>query len=108
MAEEEVGGALAAAGGLPVDGTPSLRDPAAIGLPPATADGAAGPAGTLDVSAGRIRKEHLSELLHSAPFMGGVVLPLWWVVCALSSPGTPPPPPSPLHLPPFTITPHSP
>ena len=80
---EEPRDALAAAPGLPVDGTPSLRDPAAIGLPPATADGAAGAAGALDVSAGRIRREHLRELLHSAAFMVGVVLLLWWVVCAI-------------------------
>jgi peptide/nickel transport system permease protein len=80
MADEELRDALAAAPGMPLDSTPSLRDPAAAGLPPATADGAVG---ALDVSAGRIRREHLRQLVRSPTFIVGAVLLLWWVVCAI-------------------------
>ncbi len=80
MADEELRDALAAAPGMSLDRTPSLGDPAAAGLPPATADG---PVGALDVSAGRIRREHLRQLVRSPTFIVGAVLLLWWVVCAI-------------------------
>ena len=66
--------------GMSLDNMPALHDPAAIGLPPATAAGAAG---TLDLSAGRIRREHLGQLVRSKAFLIGALLLLWWVVCAL-------------------------
>jgi peptide/nickel transport system permease protein len=78
MADEELRDALAAARGMSLDST--LRDPAAAGLPPGTADGAVG---ALDVSAGRIRREHLRQLVRSPTFIVGAVLLLWWVVCAI-------------------------
>jgi peptide/nickel transport system permease protein len=59
---------------------PAPHDPAAVGLPPATAGAATG---ALDVSARRIRREHLSQLLRSKPFLVGAVLLLWWIVCAV-------------------------
>jgi peptide/nickel transport system permease protein len=40
-------------------------------------------AGALDVSARRIRREHLHQLLKSKTFLVGAVLLLWWVVCAV-------------------------
>jgi len=59
---------------------PALHDPAAIDLPPAAVAGAAG---ALDISAGRIRRENLKQLLRSAAFIVGAVLFLWWVFCAI-------------------------
>ena len=59
---------------------PALHDPAAIDLPP---DAVAGAAGALDISAGRIRRENLTQLLRSAAFIVGAVLFLWWVFCAV-------------------------
>jgi peptide/nickel transport system permease protein len=73
MADEELRDALP---GLSPGG-------AVVGLPPATADGAVGAAGAVDVSAGRIRREQLRLLLRSAPFIVGTVLFLWWLVCAI-------------------------
>jgi peptide/nickel transport system permease protein len=83
MADEELRDALAAAPGVSPGDAPSLGDPAGIGMPPATADGTGGAAGALDVSARRIRREQLRLLLRSAPFIVGVVVLLWWVVCAI-------------------------
>jgi peptide/nickel transport system permease protein len=83
MADEELRDSLAAPPVVSPGGAPSLPDPAAIGLPPATADGALGAAGAVDVSAGRIRREQMRLLLRSAPFIVGMVLLLWWVVCAI-------------------------
>ncbi len=59
---------------------PALHDPAAIDLPSAAV---AGTAGALDISAGRIRRENLRQLLRSTAFIVGAVLLLWWVFCAL-------------------------
>jgi peptide/nickel transport system permease protein len=83
MADEELRDPLATAAGTSPGSTPSLPDTATIGLPPGTADGAAGAAGALDVSVGRIRREQLRLLLRSAPFIVGLVLLLWWVVSAI-------------------------
>jgi peptide/nickel transport system permease protein len=80
MADEETRDGVAAAPGTSLDSATSPLDPAAIGLPPATAAEAAG---ALDVSAGRIRREHLRQLVRSPAFIVGVVLLLWWVVCAI-------------------------
>jgi len=73
MADEELRDALP---GLSPGG-------AVVGLPPATADGAVGAAGAVDVSARRIHREQLRLLLRSAPFIVGMVLFLWWLVCAI-------------------------
>jgi len=80
---------LAAAPGVSPDSPALLSDPAAIGLPPpaspppSTDGGAGGAAGALDVSSRRIRREQMRLLLRSAPFIVGMVLLLWWVVCAI-------------------------
>src|SRR5689334_9213276 len=58
----------------------ALRDPAAIEvLTPA----AGGTAGTVDSSAGAIRRENLRLLMHSTAFWIGALLLFWWVVCAV-------------------------
>jgi peptide/nickel transport system permease protein len=67
----------ASGGSIPID---QLRDPAAVSLlPPATG----GPAGALDASSRRIRREHLRQLVRSKAFLAGAVLLLFWVVCAI-------------------------
>jgi peptide/nickel transport system permease protein len=83
MADEELRDSLAAPPEVSPGGATPPPDVAAIGLPTATADGASGAAGAVDVSAGRIRREQLRLLLRSAPFVVGMVLLLWWVVCAI-------------------------
>ena len=83
MAGEEPRDSLAAAPGASPDSSPLLSDPTALSLLPPTADGAGEAAGVLDVSAGRIRREQMRLLLRSAPFIVGMVLLLWWVVCAI-------------------------
>ena len=42
-------------------------------------------AGTVDVSARRIRREHLHQLVRSPTFIIGALILLFWVVCALFS-----------------------
>jgi peptide/nickel transport system permease protein len=59
---------------------PALHDPAAIDLPSGAVFGTAG---ALDISAGRIRRENLRQLLRSTAFIVGAVLLLWWVFCAV-------------------------
>ena len=59
---------------------PAPHDPLAAGSPPATAGAVTG---ALDLPAGRIRREHLAQLVRSAPFIIGAVLLLWWIVCAI-------------------------
>jgi peptide/nickel transport system permease protein len=59
---------------------PAPRDPLAVGLPPAPAGAVTG---ALNFSPGRIRREHLAQLMHSTPFIIGAVLLLWWIVCAI-------------------------
>jgi peptide/nickel transport system permease protein len=89
MADEELRDSLAAPPGRSEDGASLLHDPEAIALPPptspspSTADGAGGAAGALDVSAGRIRREHMGLLVRSPAFIVGALLLLWWVVCAI-------------------------
>jgi peptide/nickel transport system permease protein len=84
MADEELRDSLAAPPGVSSGGAPLLPGSAPVGLPPTgTADGGVGAAGAVDVSAGRIRREQLRLLLRSAPFVVGMVLLLWWVVCAI-------------------------
>src|SRR5262249_61846836 len=68
----------ASAGPRPrLEDDPALRGPAAARV--------AGPAaeGAVDVSAREIRREYLRLLLRSPAFDIGVVILLWWVVCAV-------------------------
>src|SRR6516225_6433984 len=83
MADEELRDSVAAPAEDSLGIAPPSPDAVMIGLPPATADGAGGAAGSVDVSAGRIRREQMRLLLRSAPFIVGMVLLLWWVVCAI-------------------------
>lgn len=69
--------AAASGAGIPIE---QLHDPAAVRLlPPVTG----GPAGALDASSRRIRREHLRQLVRSKAFLVGAVLLLFWVVCAI-------------------------
>jgi len=65
----------------PLEDDPALLDPAAAAV--LVRDDATGAAGTLDVSARAIRREHLRQLLRSKAFLIGMVILLWWVVCAV-------------------------
>ena len=83
MSDEEAidGAATPSATKTPLEDAPAPRDPAAVGLVPAAAGG--GVVGTLDSSAGTIRRQNLRLLLHSPAFLIGAVILLWWIVCAL-------------------------
>jgi peptide/nickel transport system permease protein len=87
------GNDIDAGGRLSATSTP-LGTPTALGetgllgsVPPAAGGTAGAPAGgtggALDVSARRIRREHLHQLLKSKTFIVGALLLLWWVICAL-------------------------
>ena len=65
----------------PLEDDPALLDPAAAAV--LVRDDATGAAGTLDVSARAIRREHLRQLLKSKAFIIGMAILLWWVVCAV-------------------------
>jgi peptide/nickel transport system permease protein len=82
MSDEELSDAPVAASTAttPLEDSPALRDPAAVGLLPVAADGVAG---TLDSSAGTIRRENLRLLVRSPAFLIGAAILLWWIVCAL-------------------------
>jgi peptide/nickel transport system permease protein len=82
MSDEEAidGPATPSATKTPLEDAPALRDPAAVGLLPAAAGGVAG---TVDSSAGTIRRENLHQLVRSPAFLIGVGILLWWIVCAL-------------------------
>jgi peptide/nickel transport system permease protein len=69
--------AASSAASVPID---QLRDPAAVSLLPAATGG---PAGALDASSRRIRREQLRQLVRSKAFLVGAVLLLFWVVCAI-------------------------
>jgi peptide/nickel transport system permease protein len=64
----------------PLEDSPALLDPAAVGFVPQITGGAAG---AVDSSAGAIRRENLRLLLRSPAFLIGAVILLWWVACAL-------------------------
>jgi peptide/nickel transport system permease protein len=64
---------------LPED-APALHDPAALALLTATVGDVTG---TVDSSAGTIRRQNLRLLLHSPAFLIGAAILLWWIVCAL-------------------------
>jgi peptide/nickel transport system permease protein len=64
----------------PLEDSPALRDPAAVGFVPEVTGGAAG---TVDSSAGAIRRENLRLILRSPAFLIGAAILLWWIVCAL-------------------------
>ncbi len=78
-------GAVATSETSPVEvESPSPLPPS---VPPVPAQGGgAGPssaAGALDVSVGRIRREHLRQLVRSKIFLLGAAILLFWVVCAV-------------------------
>ena len=64
----------------PLEDSPALRDPAAVGFVPELTGGAAG---AVDSSAGDIRRENLRLLVRSPAFLTGVAILLLWVVCAV-------------------------
>ncbi len=64
----------------PLEDSPALRDPAAVGFVPQITGGAAG---AVDSSAGAIRRENLRLLVRSPAFLIGAAILLWWIVCAL-------------------------
>jgi peptide/nickel transport system permease protein len=71
---------VASATKTPLEGDPALRDPAAVGvLAPVTGDAA----GAMGSSGGAIRRANMRQLLHSAAFLIGAIILLWWIVCAL-------------------------
>ncbi len=60
----------------PLEHTPALHDPEAVGvLPPDT--------GAIDYSAAGVRRERIRQLVRSPTFLIGAVILLWWIVCAL-------------------------
>src|SRR5262249_49844792 len=83
MADDELPDAPAVTAGTrtPLEDDPALRDPAAALVVAPAAEG--GAAGAVDVSARQIRREYLRLLLRSPAFDIGVVILLWWVVCAV-------------------------
>ena len=82
MSDEEAvdGAAIPSAIKTPLEDSPALRDPAAIGFVPELTGGAAG---SVDSSAGDIRRENLRLLVRSPAFLIGVAILLWWVICAV-------------------------
>ena len=64
----------------PLEDSPALRDPAAVGFVPEITGGAAG---AIDSSAGAIRRENLRLLVRSPAFLIGAAILLWWIVCAV-------------------------
>jgi len=82
MSDEELGDAPIASSATKVEleHLAALGDPAAVSLLPPAAGGVAG---TVDSSAGAIRRDNLRLLVRSPAFLIGVGILLWWVVCAL-------------------------
>jgi len=82
MSDEELGDAPIASSATKVEleHLAALGDPAAVSLLPPAAGGVAG---TVDSSAGAIRRDTLRLLVRSPAFLIGVGILLWWVVCAL-------------------------
>jgi peptide/nickel transport system permease protein len=81
MAGNEIdAGSTMSATSTPLESPTAPGDTGVLGSVPPTAGGTAG---VLDVSARRIRREHLHQLLRSKTFVVGALLLLWWVVCAL-------------------------
>jgi peptide/nickel transport system permease protein len=82
MSDEELGDAPAAPSvtKIPLEDVAALGDPAAVSLLPPAAGGVAG---TLDSSAGDIRRQNLRLLVRSPAFLIGAGILLWWIVCAL-------------------------
>jgi len=83
MATEDLRDTLVAAPGLTsVEAERALTDPGSLAPVPLTG-GTGGAGGALDSSVRRIRREHLSLLLHSPTFIVGGVILLFWIVCAV-------------------------
>jgi peptide/nickel transport system permease protein len=86
MPDDELpdGVAAVSATRTPLEDDPALLDPAAaLPVPDVATDATIGAAGAIDVSARAIRREHLRQLLRSVPFLIGVTILLWWIVCAV-------------------------
>jgi len=64
----------------PLEDSPALRDPAAVGFVPEITGSAAG---AIESSTGSIRRENLRLLLRSPAFLIGAAILLWWIVCAV-------------------------
>jgi peptide/nickel transport system permease protein len=64
----------------PLEDSPALRDPAAVGFVPELTGEAAG---AIDSSARTVRRETLRLLVRSPAFLIGVAILLWWIVCAV-------------------------
>ena len=81
MADDEPGDALVAetATRMSLEQAARLPEGAAVDIRVA----AAGAAGAVEVSSRRIRREQLRQLTRSVPFLIGVALLLWWIVCAI-------------------------
>jgi peptide/nickel transport system permease protein len=82
MSDEERDDATAAPSvtKIQLEDVAALGDPAAVSLLPPAAGGVAG---TLDSSAGDIRRQNLRLLVRSPAFLIGAGILLWWIVCAL-------------------------
>jgi len=82
MSDEEAvdGPATSSATKVQLENLAALGDPAAVSLLPPAAGGVGG---TVDSSAGAIRRDNLRLLVRSPAFLIGVGILLWWVVCAL-------------------------
>jgi peptide/nickel transport system permease protein len=82
MADDEPGDALVAdtATGMSLEQAARLPEGAAVDIRVAAGGGAGG---AVEVSSRRIRREQLRQLTRSMPFLIGVALLLWWIVCAI-------------------------
>jgi peptide/nickel transport system permease protein len=72
--------AVPSAASISLEDAAALHDPAAVGLLPPVTGGAAG---TVDSSAGTIRRENLRLLVRSPAFLIGAGILLWWIICAV-------------------------
>ncbi|MDR2984821.1 MAG: ABC transporter permease [Nocardiopsaceae bacterium] len=68
---------------IPLELDPVLHDPAEMGMLAPAIGVAGGAVGTVDSSAGAIRRETLRLLILSTAFWIGAGLLIWWIVCAL-------------------------
>jgi peptide/nickel transport system permease protein len=82
MADDELADGFVAgtATSTPAEQVSELQDPVAVSLLRTASEQTAG---AVDASSRRIRREQLRQLMRSPPFIIGVVLLLWWVVCAI-------------------------
>lgn len=81
MPSDELGHVLQpmSSASAPLEGATALVEPRLVGSapPPGIASG------TLDASSRAIRRDHLRLLLRSKTFLAGMIILLWWIVCAI-------------------------